>query len=496
MFGFTGTARLWPLTAVLVVAQCGGRAREAGPPAGAGADGPRIATPDGSAGSRPDSGRSDGAGPAGTGGASAGEEDAGPETASADSQPPAQLGDQLPPCRRTVAVEDLGELAAANTGAMPGDCILLADGDYPAPTMPIVITAKGTSTAPVVIRAANPRGANIIGGSRLTNLDDTGGLRLVGASYVIVAELSFPGYSPLNIVDSDHCRVTRSKFVQGGARATGTSDSTRIDHNDFGPKSTLGHEAQATGLSTNTRIDHNHFHDVSPGDNGRDTVTLGCCGPMFDYHDTGNVLEYNLFVNCRGEAELISIKSSSNVVRYNTIRGSSGTVTLRAGNKNSIHGNFIFGSSGIRMYEDDHKIYNNYVEVGTALQGNGSGAGHAVVRRAIIVHNTFVGSVSLSGTGNVFSDNIVTGGMGVGGAMAVGNLSGAGAGLVRMGEIMTITPMSKAVDAAMATFPFVTEDLQGQPRDKPDVGADELSTAPEMALRRPLTEADVGISAP
>jgi hypothetical protein len=38
--------------------------------------------------------------------------------------------------------------------------------------------------------------------------------------------------------------------------------------------------------------------------------------------------------------------------------------------------------------------------------------------------------------------------------------------------------------------------MQGQPRDKPDIGADEWSMAPEGKLRRPLTPADVGPDAP
>jgi hypothetical protein len=48
----------------------------------------------------------------------------------------------------------------------------------------------------------------------------------------------------------------------------------------------------------------------------------------------------------------------------------------------------------------------------------------------------------------------------------------------------------------VGSYPFITDDLHGQPRDKPDIGADEWSSAPELSLRRPLTPEDVGVNAP
>jgi hypothetical protein len=45
------------------------------------------------------------------------------------------------------------------------------------------------------------------------------------------------------------------------------------------------------------------------------------------------------------------------------------------------------------------------------------------------------------------------------------------------------------------TFPaYVTDDMDGQPRAKNDVGADEM--IPGLVMRRPLTEADVGPASP
>jgi hypothetical protein len=64
-------------------------------------------------------------------------------------------------------------------------------------------------------------------------------------------------------------------------------------------------------------------------------------------------------------AEMISIKGSGVQFRYNTIRKHNGDIDIRAGRTNSISGNYILGPGpGIRMYEDGHRIYNNYVNGG------------------------------------------------------------------------------------------------------------------------------------
>jgi len=252
--------------------------------------------------------------------------------------PPDSTETPLPPCKNTVQVANAGALGGALSAAKAGDCLVLADGDYPAPT----IAAKGTADAPIVMRAANKLKVNV-----------NGAVKLDGSSYVVLEGFTFPGASGTSVGGAaDHVRITRSRYNTGSAHFEGTAHDNRVDHCELGPKATDGNLVQPTGMSTNTRIDHNYLHDVSPsGGNGRETIRLGCCGATFDYHDTGNIVEHNLLVNCSGEAEIISIKSSANTVRYNTIRNSSGNLSLRAGRHNIIYGNFIFGTGGggIRM---------------------------------------------------------------------------------------------------------------------------------------------------
>jgi hypothetical protein len=237
------------------------------------------------------------------------------------------------------------------------------------------------------------------------------------------------------------------------------------------------------------------------------------------------------------------MKSSDSIVRYNTFRATPGEITLRHGNRNLVYGNFMLGGGnssarGIRVCGQDHKIWNNYIQDITAspailLEGgdsdamNQAGTAHYRVYRTSVVNNTVVNGDGIDVGGGhqyapvdcVIANNVVQGSSG---AMIretravnpryvaniVNPLRGASAGvsrppaeiktadplLVRIGDIFKLSAMSPAIGTASTEFMFVTDDMDGQPRMAPDVGADEWSMAPE--LRRPLTPSDVGPDAP
>jgi poly(beta-D-mannuronate) lyase len=379
-------------------------------------------------------------------------------------------------------------LGAAVNAAAPGDCLIVADGAYG----PLTITAKGTATGLIQVRAMNLLKASVTA------------LQFTNAEYVVVQGFSI---STILFVNSNYSRVTRcqvrgpssgywvrveeQKGCMSGCSNTppGTSNHARVDHCDIGGGSSSSDIFNPTAFATNTRIDHNYIHDTS----APHLMTLGCCGPKYDYFESGTIIEHNLFVNANGtSAEMISIKGANVHFRYNTIRRHNGDIDIRAGRNNAIYGNFILGPGpGIRMYEDNHKIYNNYVNGG--LTGNRSGPIHAPLKNALIVHNTFTGGVAVGNGNNIVANNILLGG----GGGSMGNLSGSAEslGLVQMGDILTITATSKAVGAAVGSYPFVMDDIAGHPRGmKPDVGAQQFSTNPP--LRRVLTTADVGPMAP
>jgi poly(beta-D-mannuronate) lyase len=245
------------------------------------------------------------------------------------------------------------------------------------------------------------------------------------------------------------------------------------------------------------------------------------------------VMEFNLFRNCGGDPETVSIKSSDNVFRYNTFRGVPGELTLRHGNRNLVYGNYILGDGtatdhGIRVLGQDHKIFNNYIqgvpgsaiflEGGTSDDNSGALTDFKQVFRAQVVHNTVVnahgiqigGAHPLNPVDCVIANNIVQGSgslideTGATNPRYLSNIVFGGGGLmkpadqirvvdpmlVKVGDVFKIAAGSPAVDAANGSFSFVTDDIDGKIRSTPDVGADELSPLP--ATHRMLNETDVG----
>lgn len=153
-------------------------------------------------------------------------------------------------------------------------------------------------------------------------------------------------------------------------RVEGTSSHNRIAYNDIGPKTGFGAVITYDGkdaVSQYDVIEYNHFHDIGPRvTNGLEAIRLGLSGlSLAPGHVT---VQYNLFDGLNGEDEIVSVKSSDNTIRYNTVLNSYGGMVARHGHRNSFYGNFIIadgkkpGTSGFRIYGNDHKIYNNYME--------------------------------------------------------------------------------------------------------------------------------------
>jgi hypothetical protein len=435
-------------------------------------------------------------------------------------------------CARDVTVTSSAALASAIGSARPGDCIVLADGKYSFPT----IQAKGSADKPIVIRAANTLGALVA----------TGNLSLQGAAYVQVQGLHWTSSGNISLGNCDHCRISRLRIERqengqeiDWVTVSGTSHDCRIDHNDFGPQRQIGNMIMLSGAGAQavqrTRIDHNFIHDVQyAGGNGWETIRAGLSGWTFSRANT--VIEHNLFLRANDDPETISIKSSDNTIRFNTMRATAGQFTLRHGNRSSVYGNYIFGdgvasSGGIRVCGGGHKIFNNYIEgvsgAGISLESGesddktGQLRDHKQVYGVQVVFNTIVDSRGIpvgggkalqpkdcavannilqgsgtllsqrSGTQNLqLADNIVFGGKAT---MSNGVLK-VNPKLARSGGVMRPGSGSPAIDAATTTFTFVSDDIDQNARSHPDIGADEVvAAAPRPG---PLTEADVGPLAP
>jgi hypothetical protein len=458
--------------------------------------------------------------------------------------PPLSSSDDppLPACRRTVPVTASAALATAMAAAQPGDCITLGDGDYTFP----VISARGTEAAPIVIQAEHVLKATV----------SRGDLKLQGAAYVVVQGLSWIGPGTIWMTDTDHGRISRFRIQRMETAADlqvhdlawitvfgAGSTNCRVDHNDFGPQNQKGNMVLVTGdedkvqMATHTRIDHNFFHDVRyGGGNGWETIRSGA--DTLTFATAGTIIERNLFRKDANDPEVLSIKSSGNTIRYNTMRASAGQFVLRHGNGSLLYGNYILGdgqsgAGGIRINGGQHKVFNNYVEgvgaPGIFLEGGNSTdmtgilQDHKQVYKTEVVFNTVVGAGGIAVGGSHPLDpvdctvayNLIQGPgalltetPGSTNITVVGNLGSMGTPavksgimvvdpkLTKIGDVFTIAAGSPAVDGGRPMFPYVTEDIEGRPRTDPapDVGANEVSTAPvRFGL---LTDAQVGPLAP
>jgi hypothetical protein len=429
----------------------------------------------------------------------------------------------------TVRVTSLSALQNALNAANPGDRIELADGTYTSNSA-ITIRRSGTSSAPVTVTAANTGRAEIRGSTGFSFASGVNNVVLQGFALRHGGSLSVPA-------NAHHIRLTRNtvQFSGSGNWVTINGNDVEVDRNSFQNRSSEGVFLQISGPGDNvakrTRIHRNYFFNHTfGGANGGESIRLGYSHKQS--YSANAVVEYNLFEKANGDSEAISVKSSDNIVRYNTIRDSRGFIVLRHGHRSVVDGNVIFGPSGIRFHGNDHKIINNYVapSSGRAIVfGSGSEAdsgptstGHDRPDRVTVAFNTVLGTSAVidSDGGNfkpkdcVLANNII---VGTGGTLVdmtsgatvryEGNIAWGGSAGMPSGTYRSVDPKlvrdanglsrlsdgSPAIDSSTGTYSYVTTDFDPpQTRSgRLDVGADELGGS-----RKPLTKTDVGPSAP
>jgi Chondroitinase B len=115
--------------------------------------------------------------------------------------------------------------------------------------------------------------------------------------------------------------------------------------------------------SKRNRIERCTFKDHTfGGENGGEAIIIGLdrwTGCEFETY-----VQKCEFINCRGDPELISIKSCGNVLENNRIISNQdnprGTFSIRNGGFNKIRNNVFEGPSGIRVLGDSNEITGNY----------------------------------------------------------------------------------------------------------------------------------------
>jgi poly(beta-D-mannuronate) lyase len=433
----------------------------------------------------------------------------------------------------TIIVSSIAALQNAIDNAKPGDIILLADGIYTTAT-DITISKAGTAKQPITISAQHAAAAEISG---------SGGFVLVSpAFYIIIRDFKFTHAASRarSSAGSSFCRWTNNIFETpgDGEDLTIAGNDNEVDHNTFRNKNAMGRfiAIRGTGSQIAERlwIHHNYFksHKDQGGKNGAEAFQFGLSG--FSLSSSNSIVEYNLFEDCAGENELISVKASAVTLRYNTIRNCPAQFTLRHGNKCQVYGNYFINTPGLRIFGDDHIIYSNYFEnCSPAINiGNGDGevadgaqlTAHDRPDRVLIVFNTLVNNKTnitqgartngLGATYITVANNLIQGG---GPAASISgpctNVSWEGniifntgsAGDMPDGSYKIIDPKlikdasgefhlqigSPAINTAIGNYTSLTTDMDGQKRIAPfDVGADEISK--ETIKARILSPADVG----
>jgi poly(beta-D-mannuronate) lyase len=440
------------------------------------------------------------------------------------------------------------ELQNALNNAVAGDEIILADGNYSA----FKVRRKyGTAETPVIVRAQNPRGA----------VFNAGQMELQNTIYMTFEGFRWTLSTSIKLRGTQFNRLTRNSFELNETGLTdldwvsiGAADShhNRVDHNDFKNKVTLGNYITLSGENAQVTqydlIDHNYFFNLGPrADNEKETIRVG--DSSVSQSSGFTVIEHNLFEQCDGDPEIVSVKTNDNIVRYNTFRRSKGGLTARQGNRSQLYGNFFLGENtegtgGIRAYGNDHKIFNNYFEglTGTAnyapiaiTNGDADGAElpgadqskHYRPQRITIANNTLVGNASNIEIGGSYTlaprditlaDNLIVGNAGEIVKYRTAPINPVYAGniydgtavlgitatetqfrkadplLVTENGVQKLGAGSPAIDASANNYDYVAEDFEGQTRDAlRDVGADEFGAF--VSQRRPLTAANAGLNA-
>ncbi|MET8845625.1 polysaccharide lyase 6 family protein [Amycolatopsis sp. NPDC004625] len=423
-------------------------------------------------------------------------------------------------------VTSLSSLQSAMDKANPGDTIVLADGSYSAGST-LSIKRSGSSSAPVTIAAEHTGKATITGSKTFSFAGGVHNVVLQGFRFRGSASLSVPA-------GASHNRLSRNDFqlTGDGNWVSVNGDDTEVDHNVFQNRTSQGVFLQILGpsdaMAQNVHVHHNYFYNHQfSGANGGESIRLGLSNHQS--YSAHAVVENNLFEKADGDIEAISVKSSDNVIRYNTIRDSKGYIVLRHGNRSTVEGNLLF-DSGIRFHGNDHKIVANYVanSGGRAIvfgSGDEADSGptsklHDRPDRDTVAYNTVIGSSSvIDGDGGTFkpkdcvvADNIVKGTSGTlvtlpsGSTVKYeGNITfGATAGvpsrnvdpkLVKdAAGLYRLASGSPAIDAGVGSYPYAAKDFDLQARTGTfDVGADEYFAS--GTTRVPLTKADVGPAA-
>ncbi|WP_276485617.1 polysaccharide lyase 6 family protein [Paraflavitalea pollutisoli] len=274
---------------------------------------------------------------------------------------------------KVASPEAFNKAAAA---AVPGDEIIILNGHYT--DWAITINTNGNAGKPIIIKAQTA--GKVIFSGRITQ-----SLFKLTGSYTVLSGLQFAdcriakdkGSSGLlvDVKAAQFCRITGCTFTRDTADAqfmplvsvSGKAADNRIDHCQFiGNVDNMEVQVQVRDVDVPVRtlIDQNVFRDKPKvswkNANGGECVQIGQDPVLLGTRYAYTTVRDNRFINCNGEAEVISNKSSGNRYSNNYLENCAGELVMRGGHDCVIDSNTIQGGTGgIRVNGTHHTITNN-----------------------------------------------------------------------------------------------------------------------------------------
>lgn len=278
-----------------------------------------------------------------------------------------------------LAAEDAPSLAKLLRNLATAREVAVPDGTYTTAGGRTIEGLRGSAEKPIILRAEH-RGKVTITGEA--------GLVLRGCEHVVIEGFVFQNDADqqcVQLIDCRSVRITRNVFrpieraqprhwehwvTVDGAKSSGN----RIDHNLFEKKVNRGSplfirgDDEALVCSQRDRIDRNHFRDViyANRENGHETIRTGGNDLGASGRSSFTIIEENLLERCSGEDEIMSLKSSDNIVRRNTLIDCRGAICFRLGNRSVAEGNIIIvkeggpSCGGIKLFGFEHRVEGNY----------------------------------------------------------------------------------------------------------------------------------------
>ncbi|ANQ49917.2 alginate lyase [Flammeovirga sp. MY04] len=273
-------------------------------------------------------------------------------------------------------VTTVKELEERISNAQPGDTIVMAAQTWK--DVKIKFKGEGTEERPIVLKAEK-RGETLLTGN--SSLE-------IGGNHLVVDGLIFKdGYAKGRVavrfkigdVVAKNSRLTNvvMDHYNPADRFEKTSwvelygQNNEIDHCYFGGKLNAGVLMAVKLNNLESRHNKHHIHHnyfgkrPKLGSNGGETLRVGVSTYCEESSET--LIENNYFDHVSGEVEIVSIKSSDNIIRGNIFEASEGVLALRHGDRNIVENNYFFGhnlanAGGVRVINGGHIVRNNYFQ--------------------------------------------------------------------------------------------------------------------------------------